>query len=76
MQTILSQVSVSFLISCKVVRSFRWNGDSLERELDGEFGADAFLARDTGEEEGLDGPRKDANRLLMTRMKRTTGQRL
>lgn len=71
MHTISSQVSVTFLISCKFVRSFRWKGNSLARELDGEFGVDAFLGRATGEEDGLEGPRKDARRPLMITEHRT-----
>jgi hypothetical protein len=55
-----SQVCVSFWSSWRWFLSLRWNGDSAS--FDGDEGE---LAWDTGDAEGVDGPRKDARRLIV-----------
>lgn len=51
--------------SSKLFRVFRWNVDSVA--LDGDFGVFGCFAACTGDAEGVEGPRKDAKRLICIR---------
>lgn len=65
-KTISSQFSVTVLKSYSRVLTFRWYVDSTAREGDAGTDCDADL---TGEEVGVDGPRKDDKRLILTKCK-------